>query len=90
MKWDAEKLAWVLHVSKEPFHRGLRVAVARREQRLLAPDQREAHRFELGECGLVEDWFGLVSVSICKRLPPNPKAEADSPGASSGSSVSPG
>jgi hypothetical protein len=41
-------------VGKEPLHRGLWIAVARREQRLLTPDWREAHRFELGERSLVE------------------------------------
>lgn len=49
-----EKRAWILHVSKEPFHGCLRIAVARREQSFLATDQRKTHRFELGERGLVE------------------------------------
>jgi hypothetical protein len=48
------KPAWVLHVSKEPFHGCLRIAVPRRQQRFLAADQRKTHRFELGERGLVE------------------------------------
>jgi hypothetical protein len=52
-----EKPAWVLHVCKEPFHCGLRIAVPRREQRFLAADRRKTHRFELGERNLVE--FGL-------------------------------
>jgi hypothetical protein len=55
--WCVEKPAWVLHVSKEPFHCGLRIAVPRREQRFLAADRRKTHRFELGERYLVE--FGL-------------------------------
>lgn len=46
--------AWVFHVGKEPLHRSLGIAVTRREQRLLAPDKRKAHCFELGKRGLVE------------------------------------
>jgi hypothetical protein len=41
-------------VRKEPLHGSLAVRVARREQRLLAPDQREAHALEHAESGLVE------------------------------------
>lgn len=53
-----ERPAWVLHVSKEPFHCGLRIVVPRCEQRLLAANLRETHRFELGERRLVEFWQG--------------------------------
>jgi len=45
-------------VSKEPFHCGLRIAVPRRKQRLLAADQRKTHRFKLSERRLVEFWQG--------------------------------
>jgi hypothetical protein len=53
-------------VSKEPFHCGLRIAVPRCEQRLLAADLWEAHRFKLAEHRLIEFWQGLFS---CYALP---------------------
>lgn len=56
-----QRPAWVLHVSKEPLHCGLRITVSRCEQRLLAADLRETHRFKLGERRLVEFRQGRFS-----------------------------
>jgi hypothetical protein len=93
-----EKPAWILHMGKEPFHRCFRVAIARREQSLLGSNQREAHRFELGQRGLVEFWqsrFRYGTILLRQRQRPSPSTEqtnkqATLPGAFSGSLVSPG
>ena len=44
----------VIHVLEEPLHRGLRVAVTGSQERLLAPNRREAHTLELGHGRFVE------------------------------------
>ena len=51
----------VIHVLEEPLHRGLRVRVARREQRLLCAHGREAHPLELRHRLGVELWQGRRS-----------------------------